>query len=114
MADRRFTVEEALTMLRQEAGHHELGLKAEAQRLEEHLRLAFEARDVKHTDLETAEIVHVFEINANSRIQFGARLQLSAWGMDLGGTLVAPEIKPGRYRAVLMLSRLEDDQERAT
>jgi hypothetical protein len=108
MADRRYTLKDALRSLREDAKTHEIGICAQAQRLEEHLRLAFEAREVKPSDVDTAEIVHVFELNANGGVPFGAHLQLMAYGAQIGQTLVAPAIKPGRYRAVLMLTKLED------
>lgn len=95
-------------MLHREARHHTIGLQGEAVRLEEHLRQAFEAQKPGILNANEAEYLHVFEIDARGGIQTGARLELHAYGMQLGGSLVAPPIKAGRYRAVLTLTKLEE------
>lgn len=115
MADARFTLEQAIEMLTREARAKRSGLASEAERLAQHLREAFAARDLDVAELaKSADIVHVFDVDTTSRghIHAGARLELFAYGMQIGTSLVAPPIEPGRYRAVLQLVRLEDEPPR--
>ena len=113
MADRRFGINDAIGMLRKEAEHRVAGLKADAERLEVHLLEAYAAAEPATSDPNKADIVHVFEVDNTGRsLYVGSSLELCAYGMPIGRTLVAPAISAGRYRAVLMLTKLPDEEPR--
>lgn len=115
MADRRFMVNDAIDMLREDAEQRKAGLAAEAQRLEEHLLEAFVGRDDPNiANTGGADYLHVFEFDSAYRgeIPTGWYLDVMAGGQLLGRSLVAPSIKPGRYRAVLTLTKLPDEEPR--
>jgi hypothetical protein len=114
MADRRFTLEEALEMLRNEAEHRSRGIADEAFRLEEHLRLAFAAREpgLAAAAAVSADVLHVFDVNVPWPINVGMSIELNCGGTFMGRSLVAPEIRSGRYRAVLTLTKFPDEPPR--
>lgn len=113
MADARFEINAAIEMLRADADHRIAGLKGEAERLEEHLLEAFAGRERATIDPNRADIVHVFEVNTmRGDIPAGMQLEVMAYGNRLGYSLVAPPIMKGRYRAVLMLTRIDDEAPR--
>lgn len=112
MADARFMVNDAIEMLRKEADHRVLGLRADAIRLETQLLEAFAARDGATWDAANADIRHVFEAGFPWDIHTGSHLELMAMGQWMGRSLVAPTIKKGRYRATLLLTRLPDVEPR--
>lgn len=108
LSDARFALADALAALERDTEHRIEGLRAEAARLEEHLRLSATAREVTPADLQRAEIVHAFELYIEGLLYTGCSIELHSHGRQLGRTLVAPPIKAGRYRAVLLLTALED------
>lgn len=111
MADRRFGINDAIEMLRTETDQKVARLKEEAGRIEIHLLEAYAAVEPRMSDPNFADVVHVFEVDTrySGRLAIGSQLELMAYGRQLGRSLVAPAIEPGRYRAVLMLTKLPDE-----
>lgn len=113
MADARFEINAAIEMLREAAALRLTSFKADAERLEVYLLEAFAAREPKTVEMSLAEHVHVFEFdNRRGEVPVGAQLTVMAYGETLGRSLVAPAIRSGRYRAVLMLTRIDDEPPR--
>lgn len=95
-------------MLGNLAEHYRDGLRDETERLKEHLRQADRARGPLR--LEDAQIRHAFELDVPHEIHLGGSIEIMWAGYRLGHTIVAPPIRPGRYRAVLLLERIEGDE----
>jgi hypothetical protein len=114
VADRRFTLEEALEMLRKEAEYRHEGLAREAAELEDHLRLAFAAREpnLAAAAATSADVLHVFDCDVPWPVPAGNRLELGSGGERWGYSLVAPPLEKGRYRVVLALTKMPDEPTR--
>jgi hypothetical protein len=115
--DLRFDVEQAVALLHSQAARAVEFLQERAADLEAELRAVAAAIASRPTwDIEHAVAIHVMEINTGGDSHgygrlappAGAEIELLIYGSRLAASRTSRPLEPGRYRAVLQLTKLPD------